>query len=91
MKGKGPRDERETIINFNEQDEKASIWTASEPIYRRLRRLGYDPVKDDERSALFELPKKHIRLPRPPRKLSEMHKAKICARFRSGNQSGDRE
>jgi hypothetical protein len=28
MKGKGPRDERETIINFNEAEPCASIWTA---------------------------------------------------------------
>jgi hypothetical protein len=89
MTGKGHREERETIINFNEQDEKATIWTASEPIYRRLIRLGYEPVEDNERSATFELPKKHIRLPRPPRKLRDSHKAKIFARLRSATQSGD--
>ena len=89
MKGKGSREERETIINFNEHDGNASVWTASEPIYRRLLRLGYEPIEDKERSATFELPKKHIRLPRPPRKLSETHKVKIRGRFGLGIQSGD--
>jgi hypothetical protein len=41
MKGKGPKYERETIINFNEESEMASIWTASEVVYRRLMKLGY--------------------------------------------------
>ncbi len=49
MKGKGPRSERETIINFNEEDETASIWTASEPVYRRFMKLGYQPVSESER------------------------------------------
>jgi hypothetical protein len=29
MKGSGPLHERETIINFNEEGDEASIWTAS--------------------------------------------------------------
>ena len=35
MTPKGPRSERETIINFNEEDDMVSIWTASQPLYRR--------------------------------------------------------
>jgi hypothetical protein len=27
--------ERETVINFNEEDDMVSIWTASQPLYRR--------------------------------------------------------
>ena len=41
MKGKGPRDERETVINFNEAEPYASIWTASRPLYRKLLKLGW--------------------------------------------------
>ena len=29
MTPKGPRSERETVINFNEEEETATIWTAS--------------------------------------------------------------
>ena len=31
MKGKGPRVERETVINFNEEDDTASIWLRAMP------------------------------------------------------------
>jgi len=65
MKGKGIRRERETIINFNEEEKTAHIWTASEPMYRRLRKMGYCPSEDNERSASFVVPKRDIKLPRP--------------------------
>ena len=65
MKAKGIRTERETVICFNEEDELASVWTASETIYRRLRKLGYCPTEDNDRSAKFEMPKRDIKLPRP--------------------------
>jgi hypothetical protein len=66
MKGKGPKYERETIINFNEEDETASIWTASEVVYRRLtKRLGRQYLTEDgERHAVFTFPKELISLPR---------------------------
>ena len=57
MKGKGPKDERETIIIFNEEEQTASMWTASEAVYRRLKKAGYVPAQDNERSASFEIPR----------------------------------
>ena len=41
MIGKGPKQDRETIINFNEESDKASVWTASEVVYRRLIKLAH--------------------------------------------------
>jgi hypothetical protein len=70
MQGKGIRRERETIINFNEEDATASIWTASEIVYRPLMKLGYQPSEDNERSAVFEVPKRDVRLPRPKKPVS---------------------
>ena len=67
MKGMGPRYERETIINFNEADETASIWTASESVCRQMMKRGYQQREDGERHAVFEMPKRDIRLPRPKR------------------------
>lgn len=58
MTGKGSKHEPETIINFNEESDTASIWTASEVVYRRLKKLGYVPSQDNERSAVFEMPKR---------------------------------
>jgi hypothetical protein len=79
MTGKGSKRERETIINFNEESETASIWTASEVIHRRLLKLGYMPSQDNERSAVFEIPKRDIKLPRPKRTMSEAQRQKLTA------------
>ena len=66
MKASGPRNERETIILFNEEDEYASLWTASEPVYRGLmKRLGSEYlIEDGERHASFSFPRKWLNLPR---------------------------
>ena len=71
MKGSGPAHERETIINFNEEDKTVSIWTASMPIYRRLlKRLGSEYMtQDGERHAEFVFPKKWLVLPRKRNKV----------------------
>jgi hypothetical protein len=74
MKGSGPRLERETIINFNEEENLAWVWTASETVCNRLKRLGFAPDEDRQRSATFILPKQCVRLPRKPRQLTESHK-----------------
>src|SRR5262249_10331970 len=70
MKAKGLRQERETIINFNDAEDSASVWTASQKVYGALKRVGYNPVTDDDRSARFEISKADVRLPRPKRKLT---------------------
>ena len=82
MKGKGPRDERETIINFNEAEPYASIWTASQPMYRKLLKLGYEPIEGSDRSAIFEAPKRLVSV-RKPRKISEAHRTKLADKARS--------
>ncbi len=64
MNGKGPRQERETVIVFNEAEDTVSIWTASEVTYRKLRKMGYSPTQDRDRSANFEIPKKRVVLTR---------------------------
>ena len=74
MKGKGPRQERETTIIFNETEETARIWTASERVYKQLKKRGYFPVEDHEDSATFEVPKKFISI-RKPKVPSEKQRA----------------
>ena len=91
MNGKGPRQERETTITFNEVEGTASIWTASEPMYRKLKKLGFYPVEDRDRSATFKIPKKCVSV-RKPKILSENQRAASLrslqaariARFNSG-------
>jgi hypothetical protein len=85
MKGKGPKYERETIINFNEEDETASIWTASEVVYRRLtKRLGRQYLtEDDARHAVFTFPRELISLPRAKAKrvLTDAQRAAMASRL----------
>jgi len=79
MKGKEIRQERETVIVFNEADTLASIWTFSESVYRRLKKQGYVPVEDSERSAKFEVPKKCVSI-RKPKVLTEKQKTNLTKR-----------
>jgi hypothetical protein len=88
MKGKGLKHERETIINFNEESDTASIWTASEVVYRRLKKLGYMPSQDNERSAAFEIPKRDIKLPRPKRVMSEARRERIRESLKTRRNGG---
>ena len=81
MKGFGSRLERETIINFNDAEDTATVWTASAVVYRRLKKLGYMPVKDSKHSAKFEVPKRHIRLPKQPSKARQAQGRGTFARF----------
>jgi len=53
MKASGPRIERETIILFNEAEDFAEIWTASQPMYRKLTKL-YPVESDTGRGASFK-------------------------------------
>ena len=85
MKGKGPRIERETVINFNEESDTASIWTASEVVYRKLlKRLGSQYLTEDgERHAEFKFPRELISLPRVKAKrvLTEAQRAQMASRM----------
>ncbi len=87
MKGKGIKQERETIIAFNEADPSASVWTASESVYRRLKKQGYEPVEDTERSATFEIPKKCVSIRKPiatsKKQLKALARARAQAKLRS--------
>jgi len=79
MKGTGKREERETTITINEKDPTADIWTASELWYRKLKKLGHEPVEDRERSACFKVPKKCVNI-RKPRVLTKKQKADLTKR-----------
>jgi hypothetical protein len=79
VEGRGQRFERETVITFNEAEPSASVWTASETVYRRLKNLGYVPTQDNERSAVFEVPKGLVKIlrRRPKRELTEKQRENI--------------
>jgi hypothetical protein len=91
MKGKGPKCEREMTINMNEEADTASIWTASETVYRRLmKRLGRAYLTEDgERHAVFTFPKELISLPRQKaqRVLTPEQRAQMASRMSRTRQN----
>ena len=73
------RDERETGILWDEGSDTALLWTASEPIKRRMiKRLG-QPTSTAGMTAEWRFPKSWVRLPAKPRTLSEAARAKAAA------------
>ena len=64
MKANGPKSERETIIVYSEDVATATLWTASESVYRGMLKRGWHPDNDSGRHASFSFPKGALRLPR---------------------------
>jgi len=76
--------EKETIINFNEADNIASIFTCNKSWQKHLeKRLGLKPTLDNGYGGRgYEIPKKRIRPPRAPVKLSAEARAKLSKRMK---------
>ena len=87
MKGKGPRSERETVIRLDEAGDTATVWTASVAMYRKLKKMGFYPHEDGDRSATFEIPRRCVSLRRPiatsPKRLKALQRARTLAKRRS--------
>jgi len=75
--------EQETIINFNKEEKIAYIFTYEKTWQKHLEgRLGLKPVMDNGFGGReYELPKKMIKPPRVPRKLSDSVKKKLVERL----------
>ena len=86
VKGRGIREERETVIRWDEAGDTANIWTASESVYKQLKKRGYFPVEDHEDSATFEVPKKFIRI-RKPKVPSEKQRAVLYKLSEAGKNT----
>jgi len=80
MKAEGPREERETVIRFSDADDTAEIWTASDIIDRRLRRLGIAILEEGERHTVFSCPKRQVRISRP-RVMTDAQKASLAQKL----------
>jgi hypothetical protein len=81
----GSRSRRETIINFNEEDKTATVWTASGNVYKKLlKRLGRAYLTEDgERHAVFTFPAEFLQFPRAKAKrvLTPEQKAQLAGRL----------
>ena len=75
--------EQETIINFNKAEDKAHIFTYDKTWQRHIeKKLGFKPTEDNGFGGkAYEIPKKMIKPPRAPRKLSDSAKKKLAERL----------
>jgi hypothetical protein len=85
MTPKGPRRERETVINCNEEDETATIWTASGPMDKRFRKLGLEVIEEGERHTVFRCLRSQVKV-RRMKVLSADYKASLSNRMRLARQ-----
>ena len=75
--------EKETIINFNEAETTAYIFTYNKAWIAHLEKvLGLKPTSNNGFGGReYELPKKLISKPRRPRKLTPEQKQRLTARL----------
>jgi hypothetical protein len=83
--------ERETTINWNRQDDYATIDTRDGTVINRLERMGLKPIKVRESintgelmGKLYHVPVKWVRLPRIPvkRNFTEAQRKATGERFK---------
>lgn len=81
------RKEQETIINFNSLDNTGSIYTRMASVIRHLDRMGAKVLREDKNpngktyAKEYQVPVRWIRLPRPPRQVSDDLKEQMRVRF----------
>ena len=78
------RVEQETIVNFNQGEDKAYVFTYCKAWQQHLeKRLGLKPTRVNGFGGKdYELPKRFIRLPQVPRRLSAEQKGRLGDRLR---------
>ena len=78
------RDEKETIINFNEAEDIADIFTYNKTWQKHLeKKLGLKPYMDNGYGGKeYKIPKRMIRPPRATKKLSDEVRRKAAETMR---------
>ena len=79
--------ERETIINYNNEDDTATVYTHHKALMNKLNKLlggnvHISMVRQDEESATYIVPKKWIKV-QPPRQMNytDEQRAEMAARL----------
>lgn len=84
--------ERETIINYNMAENTACIHTANPREWRRFESLGIKPTETytDSDGTIYAkdygVPKRWVKLPRPPRQMSEKQRVVAMRNLREIHQ-----
>ena len=87
--------ERETIINYNNEDATATVYTYHKALQNKLNKLvGSNPnisiLRQDDESVTYVVPKKWIKV-QPPRQLNytDEQRAEMAARLASYREKKD--
>ena len=64
------REEKETIINFNEGEPMVNVFTYNKRWQRRMKEMGIKPICTEGQAKEYKFPKKWLRLPVRPRQLA---------------------
>ena len=86
--------EKETIINFNEEECIASLYTCTKHVMSKMDKLckcypnDFKLTKQDSDSKTYEFDKRFItiRSPRKKKKLNEREKKELSKRLQNGKQ-----
>jgi len=83
--------EKETIINFNEGEPLASIFTYNRAWQKHMEKsLGLKPLSDNGYGGReYEISKKRIKPPRAPKKLSAEAREKLVKRLQAARKNQD--
>jgi hypothetical protein len=64
------REEKETIINFNEGEAMVNVFTYNKRWQRRMKEMGVKSIRTEGQAKEYEFLKKWLRLPVKPRQLT---------------------
>lgn len=85
--------EKETVINFNEEEPQALIYSCSRSIWKRCEKLGLNPVnvirntKGRVISKEYECPRGWVKI-RKPRRVSQTQREKSAETMRMLHRDG---
>lgn len=86
--------EQETIINYNQEEDMAQIYTCDKNLIRKIdahiekNHVNYC-IRRDKESATYSLPKKFVKVAFP-RQLSEEQRKKLVLRMKAMNEQKDK-
>lgn len=76
--------ERETIINWNDEEDYAVVYSCHRTIWTKMRKLGIKPVRVEKGDGKeYKIPKSWIKINKPKkRKFSKKHLENLRERMR---------
>ncbi|MEE3344068.1 MAG: hypothetical protein VZS44_08265 [Bacilli bacterium] len=81
------RYEQETVINYNNEEQYATIYSRDPNVLRKLAKMkekypdAYEVIEEDKLSKTYKCSKKLIRFGNPPKPLTEEEKAEAIRRL----------